>query len=174
MNCYCNNINAAIANCHQNGSLIFDRDILQEHYASLELPQSDGKWIYKVEQGKFILNNTDTDGGIEKYRLLVANCNNTNGRNLYVSGEYIVKSAHGYLPWNLFGKMYFFSALTFCYLALVLWYRMKMGRHSNNGENLIHKLILVSITIGLLDSFFELADLWLWNMTGERNVDPQA
>ena len=107
------------------------------------------------------------DVGTGKYVLVVSNCNDIIGRNLTVSGDYIWKSVHGYLPGNLFGEMYFFSALTIFYAILLAWYGIKMSIHRDEIIP-IQKWMVGTIGIGLLEVFFKAGDLWVWNVDGER------
>ncbi|KAL7542566.1 hypothetical protein ACHAXR_012384 [Thalassiosira sp. AJA248-18] len=156
----------------QEGRLIVDPDKFQGRHAFLGVPPS-GEWSRKVKSGMF---NLDDEGdelgsmssmGTGKYVLVVTNCNDIIGRNLTVSGEYVWKSAHGYLPGNLFGEMYFFSFLTICYTILIAWYGIKMSCH---GDEVIpiQKWVVGTIGIGLLEVFFKAGDLWVWNVDGER------
>mmetsp|Transcript_24166 Transcript_24166/g.50613 ORF Transcript_24166/g.50613 Transcript_24166/m.50613 type:complete len:325 (+) Transcript_24166:402-1376(+) len=97
----------------------------------------------------------------------MSNCNDLIGRNLTVSGEYFWKSSHGYLPGNLFGEMYFFSALTIFYAILLAWYGLKMSIYRDEIIP-IQKWVLTTVGIGLLEVFFKGGDLWVWNIDGER------
>ncbi len=109
----------------------------------------------------------DGDAGTGKYVLVVSNCNENIGRNLTVSGQYVWKSSHGYLPGNLFGEMYFYSTLIVVYLVLFAFYGVKMSIHGD-AIILIQKWVLTTVGIGLLEVFFKAGDLWVWNVDGDR------
>lgn len=170
----------------QEGRLIVDPDKFTGHHAFLGVPPS-GEWKRSVKFGMFDLKDGSgsgdedgdedgeggtwvsggEDGTTGKYVLVVANCNDEMGRNLTVSGDYVWKSTHGYLPGNLFGEMYFFSALTALYLVLAVWYGIKMSIHRDEVIP-IQKWMVGTILIGLLEVFFKSGDLWVWNVDGYR------
>ena len=126
---------------------------------------SSGEWKRKVQDGMFSLNNDAGASG--KYVLVMANCNDVQGRNLTVSGQYTWSSVHGYLPGNLFGEMYFFFLVFACYAALFAFYAIKM-RIYQDAIIPIQKWVLATIGIGLLEVFFKAGDLWVWNVDGDR------
>jgi len=105
----------------QEGRLIVDPDKFKGQHRFLGVPPS-GIWSRAVKFGMFDLKEEDGSG---KYVMVVANCNDVIGRNLTVTGEYVWKSAHGYLPGNLFGEMYFYFGVAICYLVLLTWYVIK-------------------------------------------------
>lgn len=148
----------------QEGRLIINHQFQGEHVV-LPVPAL-GKWEKRVTSGYFDLKKTG-DQGTGKYIMLVANCNEKKGRNLTVSGQYVWKSVHGYLPGNLFGEMHFFSLLVILYVILIAWYGLKMSIHGD-AIILIQKCILATIGIGLLEAFFKAGDLWVWNVDGDR------
>jgi len=152
----------------QQGRLIVDPDKFEGQHRFLGVP-STGDWKRSVKFGMFDLkdNGKDRGSGAGKYVLVVSNCNEISGRNLTVSGQYIWKSSHGYLPGNLFGEMYFFSFLTICYALLLAYYGLKMSIHRDEMIP-IQKWMLVTIGIGLLEVFFKAGDLWVWNVDGDR------
>jgi len=153
----------------QEGRLIVDPDKFQGQHTFLGVPPS-GEWKREVKLGMFDLNDDEDGkekGGDGKYVLVMANCNDVIGRNLTVSGEYVWKSAHGYLPGNLFGEMYFFEFLTVCYTILLAWYGIKMSIHRDEVIP-IQKWMAGTIGIGLLEVFFKAGDLWVWNIDGDR------
>lgn len=147
----------------QEGRLIVDPNKFQGEHRFLGVPP-DGKWQRSVKTGMFDLKKTKGTG---KYVMVVANCNDLIGRNVTVTGEYVYKSSHGYLPGNLFGEMYFFSALTIFYMILFAWYGLKMSLFRDEIIP-IQKWMAVTIGIGLLEVFFKAGDLWVWNVDGDR------
>lgn len=165
----CSDDAAALGLCNggpkQEGRLIVDSEKFQGQHAFLGVPPS-GHWSRNVKFGMFDLKDVG-DVGTGKYVLVVSNCNDIIGRNLTVSGDYIWKSVHGYLPGNLFGEMYFFSALTIFYAILLAWYGIKMSIHRDEIIP-IQKWMVGTIGIGLLEVFFKAGDLWVWNVDGER------
>ncbi|KAL7545558.1 hypothetical protein ACHAWF_008908 [Thalassiosira exigua] len=149
----------------QEGRLIVDKQKFTGHHSSLAVAPS-GKWKRAAKYGMFDLKEV-AEVGTGKYVLVVSNCNDEMGRNLTVSGRYVFKSAHGYLPGNLFGEMYFFSAVTILYLILFAWYAIKMSIYRDEIIP-IQQWVLVTIGIGLLEVFFKAGDLWVWNVDGDR------
>jgi hypothetical protein len=113
------------------------------HYAQLEEPTVSGKYI-----------------------LVIANCNDE-GRDVLAKGKYTFKSAHGYLPGNLFGEMYFFAFLAGTYLVVALWYGINMKVYEDAAIP-IQKWILGTIILGLLETFFRTGDYIVWNVDGTR------
>mmetsp|Transcript_2505 Transcript_2505/g.4666 ORF Transcript_2505/g.4666 Transcript_2505/m.4666 type:complete len:595 (+) Transcript_2505:162-1946(+) len=170
----CSDDAAALGLCRggpkQEGRLIVDPDKFQGQHRFLGVPRS-GDWKRSVKFGMFDLKGDGAqhgDGsGAGKYVLVVSNCNDISGRNLTVSGDYIWKSTHGYLPGNLFGEMYFFSFLTICYAILLAFYGLKMSIHRDEIIP-IQKWVIGTIGIGLLEVFFKAGDLWVWNVDGDR------
>lgn len=165
----CSDDAAALGLCRggpkQQGRLIVDPDKFKGEHRFLDVPAS-GDWKRSVKTGLFDLKKNKEEG-TGKYVLVVSNCNDVIGRNLTVSGEYVWKSSHGYLPGNLFGEMYFFSALTICYALLIAWYGVKMSIYSD-AIIPIQKWVVGTIGIGLLEVFFKAGDLWVWNVDGDR------
>ena len=163
----CSDDAAALGLCQggpkQEGRLIVDPNKFKGQHRFLGVPPS-GEWHRSVKLGRFDLKKNEGTG---KYVLIVANCNDVIGRNLTVSGQYTWMSVHGYLPGNLFGEMYFFYAMVICYLLLFAWYGCKMRVHSEE-QIPIHKWVIATIGIGLLEVFFKAGDLWVWNVDGER------
>ena len=149
----------------QDGRLIVDPNKFKGEHRFLGVPSS-GEWSRSVKEGMFDLKG-DGKEGTGKYVLVVSNCNDIIGRNVTVSGEYVWKSTHGYLPGNLFGEMYFFSAITIFYLILFAWYGLKMSMYRDEIIP-IQKWMVVTIGIGLLEVFFKGGDLWVWNVDGDR------
>ena len=147
----------------QQGRLIVDPDKFNGQHRFLGVPES-GDWERAVKFGMFDLKDKDESG---KYVLVIANCNEDIGRNLTVTGEYVWKSAHGYLPGNLFGEMYFYFVVAICYLLLLAWYFLKYHIYQDSAIP-IFKWIIATIFIGFLESFFKCGDLWVWNIDGIR------
>lgn len=141
-------------------------DKFRGYHTFLGVPPS-GDWKRKVKTGMFDLVDEMDGAGTGKYVIVVSNCNDEVGRNLTVSGEYVWKSVHGYLPGNLFGEMYFFSALTCLYAILLAWYGIRMSIHRDEVIP-IQKWMATTIGIGLLEVFFKAGDLWVWNVDGDR------
>lgn len=106
------------------------------------------------------------EGGSGKYIIVIANCN-PSGRNMTVSGQYVLKSTHGYLPGNLFGAMHFFAIVSIAYLGLLLWYGLSMRCHQD-AVIPIQQWILTTISISFLEAFFKAGDYWVWNEDGTR------
>ena len=98
---------------------------------------------------------------------MVTNCDDARGRNLTVTGDYLMRSAHGYLPGNLFKELYFYAILTICYLLLFVWYGVKMSLHREEIIQ-VQKWMIGTIAIGLCEVFFRTGDLWVWNVDGVR------
>ena len=149
----------------QEGRLIVDPNKFKGEHRFLGVPPN-GQWSRKVKSGMFDLKD-EKEKGTGKYVMVMANCNEMMGRNVTVSGRYVWKSSHGYLPGNLFGEMYFFSALTIFYMILFIWYALKMSIYRDEILP-IHKWMAVTIGIGLLEVFFKGGDLFVWNVDGDR------
>eukprot|EP00956_Cyclotella_meneghiniana_P018123 scaffold29938_cov70-Cyclotella_meneghiniana.AAC.2 len=148
----------------QEGRLIVDPSKFRGQHKFLLVPPQ-GEWRRNVQDGLFVLDNKEEPSG--KYVMVVANCNESNGRDLTVSGEYTWSSVHGYLPGNLFGEMYFFMVLFVCYLVVFTVYGCKMNTY-REAIIPIQKWMLATIGIGLLEVFFKAGDLWVWNVDGDR------
>eukprot|EP00956_Cyclotella_meneghiniana_P018938 scaffold31982_cov23-Cyclotella_meneghiniana.AAC.2 len=131
----------------QEGRLIVDPTKFRGQHKFLAVPPQ-GEWRRNVQDGLFVLDNKEESSG--KYVMVVANCNESNGRDLTVSGEYTWSSVHGYLPGNLFGEMYFFMVLFVCYLVVFTVYGCKMNTY-REAIIPIQKWMLATIGIGLLE-----------------------
>jgi hypothetical protein len=147
----------------QEGRLIVDPDKFNGQHRFLGVPPS-GIWSRAVKFGMFDLKEKDGSG---KYSLIVANCNDVIGRNLTVTGDYVWKSSHGYLPGNLFGEMYFYFVVAILYLVLLVWYAIKYNIYKDSAIP-IFKWVMATIFIGFMESFFKCGDLWVWNVDGVR------
>lgn len=156
----------------EDGRLIIDSARFDGVHRMFAVPPS-GDWNYKPPQAQFHLKTRGRKHSEQnrtkfgKYVLIISNCNDVVGRNVTVSGEYVWKSAHGYLPGNLFGEMHFFFVLTILYVILFLWYGSMMAKHSEASIP-IQKWMFCTIGVGLLEVFFKAGDLWVWNEDGVR------
>ena len=164
----CSDDAAALGLCSggpkQDGRLIVNSEKFSGQHKFLMVPSS-GEWKRKVQDGMFALKNEAGSSG--KYVLVMANCNDVQGRNLTVSGQYTWSSVHGYLPGNLFGEMYFFFVILGCYAVLFAFYAIKMKMYQE-AIIPIQKWVLATIGIGFLEIFFKAGDLWVWNVDGDR------
>ena len=143
-----------------HGRLIINSTIFDGQHRFLHIPET-GDMEPKVKFGELEVAH---DSG--KYVLVFANCDD-NGRDVLVGGSYKWESRHGYLPGEIFGEMYFFMALTFFYLLLLLWYGFSMRLHED-ATIPIQKWILGTIIMGLLETFFRSGDYLVWNEDGQR------
>jgi len=152
----------------QEGRLIIDPAKFKGQHRFLSVPRS-GNWKSSVESGTLNLKSgvEQSEEGAGKYILVVTNCNDINGRDLLVTGEYTMKSVHGYLPGNLFKEMYFYAIVTICYLLIFTWYGLKMSIHRDEIIQ-VQQWMMGTIFIGLLEVFFKMGDLWVWNVDGNR------
>ncbi len=166
----CSDDSAALGLCiggpSQYGRLIINPMTFKGQHRFLSVPPS-GAWQSSVNSGMLVLED-DKEIGTGKYIIVVANCNDIMGRNLTVSGQYVFKSSHGYLPGNLFGEMYFFTVMALFSAFLLAWYGYKMKLH-RDATIPIQKWIICTIGICLLESFCKSGDLWVWNVDGVRN-----
>lgn len=104
-----------------------------------------------------------------RYVILWANCDDENGRPIHVSGVAVIKSAHGYLPGELYGFLFFYSVLTILYVVLALVYAYAM--HVNEDSRIqIETWILITVVLGLVESLFKLGDVWVWNEDGRQET----
>jgi len=142
------------------GRLIVNADSFTGQHRFIDVPAS-GALITNLKYGK--LEEPLYSG---KYVLVVANCND-DGRDVTITGDYVWKSVHGFLPGNLFGEMYFFGFLTISYLILAGWYGVKMKMHEDSYIP-IQRWIMGTILMGLLETFFRSGDYWVWNEDGSR------
>jgi len=113
----------------------------------------------RLKYGKF--EEADRSG---RYVVIFANCND-GGREVTVKGSIVWKSAHGYLPGELFEFMYFYVAVTLIYFALMVGYGLSMNKYSEANIPL-EKWILGTIFMGLLETFFRTGALFVWNEDG--------
>ena len=144
----------------QYGRLIINQEKFQGDHRVLAIPASghverritDGRMDFATEEGRYVM--------------IISNCNDY-GRDLQVTGSYEFVSKHGYLPGELFGEMYFFAAITVIYFILFLWYGCSMQCYSESRIE-VQKWIILSIGLGLLETFFKTGDYFVWNEDGTR------
>jgi len=127
----------------------------------MKIPNS-GEFAGTIKYGKL---EEPKDSG--EYILVIANCNDKTGRDVEVTGQYTLKSKHGFLPGEFYGEMIFFAFLTILYFVLMLGYGISMKIYEDDGIP-IQKWILCSIALGLLESFFLTGDYFVWNEDGTR------
>jgi Lung seven transmembrane receptor len=99
--------------------------------------------------------------------VLFANCNEM-GRELFISGEAVWKSVHGYLPGELFGFMFFYTFVTVVYFALLVWFGLSMHAYAQQRIE-IEKWVFLAIALGLLEMIFRTGDYFVWNQAGYRS-----
>jgi len=145
----------------QAGRLIVDKATFAGEHRFVTVPP-DGDFSGNVLGGdKFTVK--DISG---KYVMVIANCDDM-GRDVNVSGTYSWVSKHGYLPGELFGEMYFFAIITVVYFLVFVWYALAM--HCNRDSTIgIQKWILWTIFLGLLETFFNAGNYFVWNEDGVR------
>jgi len=141
------------------GRLIIDEDIFQGEARSVSVP-NEGPVKKKLKNDFFEFEQTG------RYVVVFANCNEL-GREVKVEGEAIWHSAHGYLPGELFGFMYFYTLLFAVYVLLFLWYAGLMKANASSRIP-IEKWILGTISVGLMELTFLTLNYW------ERNADGRA
>jgi Lung seven transmembrane receptor len=95
------------------GRLMIDSDKFTGNHRFVTVPP-EGLMSKQIRYGKM----EETESG--SYVVLYANCNER-GREIYVTGESVWKSKHGYLPGELFGFMFFYTVLTLVYFGLLVW-----------------------------------------------------
>lgn len=144
----------------QFGRLIMDAENFAGKHRMINIP-AVGTYSNYLKYGRF--EETEQSG---KYLVVFANCNDE-GRQVIVEGKTVWKSAHGYLPGDLFGLMYFYAFLFLAYFAILIWYgiTMKMFEDANIP---IQTWIFGTIFMGTLEVFFRSGDLFVWNEDGTR------
>mmetsp|Transcript_16495 Transcript_16495/g.46059 ORF Transcript_16495/g.46059 Transcript_16495/m.46059 type:complete len:583 (-) Transcript_16495:474-2222(-) len=153
-------IDLGLCEGNQYGRLIMDAAIFEGQHRFLNIP-STGSYDNFMKYGKF-----PQKGENGKYVIAMANCNDE-GRPVLVSGKTVWMSDHGFLPGDLFGRMYFMAGVTVLYFILLLWYGISM-RVNEDDYIPIQKWILVTIAMGTLELFFRSGDLFVWNEDGTR------
>lgn len=144
----------------QYGRLIMDATKFAGKHRFKNVPAT-GEFDEKLMYGRFEQNS---ESG--KYVMVMANCNDE-GRPVKVKGHTIWKSAHGYLPADLFGLMDFYAVLTIVYFIMLLWYGITMRLHEESTIP-IQRWIFGTICLGTLELFFRTGDLVVWNEDGTR------
>jgi len=142
------------------GRLIVNATLFKGQHRFIPVPPS-GKMETSVKYGR--LEEPQETGN---YVLIIANCNDE-GRDVLASGTYSWVSRHGYLPGEMFGEMYFLLFLTCVYLAIFLWYGFSMKYYEDEIIP-IQRWILMTILMGLVETFFRTGDLFVWNEDGTR------
>lgn len=112
----------------------------------VEIPPT-GQMVDGIRYGKI---EEPTESG--RYIVVFANCNDL-GREVLVSGAAVWKSAHGYLPGELFHFFYFYVVLTLVYAGLLAGYVYSMNKYAE-ARIPIEKWIAGTIFMGLLECFF--------------------
>jgi len=118
---------------------------------------------HEMRVSNALIEESETTGN---FVMVMANCNEY-GRTVSVSGTYVWKSKGGFLPGDLFGEMYFYEMLVILYVLLLSWYGIMMYKNQDNVIP-IQKWIVITMFIGLMETFFKAGDLWVWNEDGVR------
>ena len=159
----CSDETVALGLCRNEtlGRLILDDSLFTGNHREVIIP-NEGDFTDTIKYGKM----EETESGM--YVVLFANCN-VRGREVYVEGESVWKSKHGYLPGELYGFMYFFVIITIVYLVLWALYgcSMKFNAAYQIGTE---KWIMLAISLGLMEMIFRSLDYFIWNMHGYRST----
>lgn len=158
--CSADTISAGICVQSEHGRLIVVDAKFHGERHWVSVPR-DGPMAKKLKNDVFKFEESG------RYVVVFANCNEL-GRQVTVQGEAVWKSAGGYLPGELFGFMYFYTALTVVYFLLFLWYFCLMQKHASSRIP-IEKWILATIALGLAELIFCTADYYDWNSDGVRH-----
>jgi len=144
----------------QVGRLMIDGTKFKGNHRFVTIPP-EGVMSKQIRYGKM----EETESGT--YVVIYANCNE-HGREIYVTGESVWKSKHGFLPGELFGFMYFYTFLTLMYFALLVLYGVSMYVNEESRIE-IEKWIFMAICLGLLELIFRTGDYYVWNADGYRS-----
>ena len=144
----------------QVGRLMLDPTKFKGNHRFVTVP-ADGPMSKQIRYGKMEEKESGT------YVVIYANCNE-HGRTIYVKGESVWKSKHGFLPGELYGFMFFFTAVTLLYFALLVWYGVSMYVNEESRIE-IEKWIFLAICLGLLEMIFRTGDYYVWNADGYRS-----
>jgi len=147
-------------NDNEYGRLMIDGTKFKGNHRFVEVPH-EGIMSKQIRYGKM----EETESGT--YVVIYANCNE-HGREIYVTGNSVWKSKHGYLPGELFGFMYFYTLITLMYFALLVWYGVSMYVNEESRIE-IEKWIFLAICLGLLEMIFRTGDYYVWNADGFRS-----
>ena len=142
------------------GRLIIDKDKYKGEHRSVVVP-STGPMAKSISNGLMEQSESGT------YVVLYANCNER-GREVYVTGESVWKSVHGYVPGELYGFMIFYTVITVIYFGLLIWYGISMYVNEKSRIK-IENWILFAICLGLLEMIFRTGDYFVWNADGYRS-----
>ena len=124
------------------GRLLLDDVLFTGNHREVIIP-NEGDDTESIKYGKM----EETESG--SYVVLFANCN-LRGREIYVEGEAVWKSKHGYLPGELYGFMDFYVIVTIVYF--VLWAMYGCAMKVNAAYRIeIEKWIMLAISLGLLE-----------------------
>lgn len=151
-----------------SGRLIVQHGDFGGKHKFIDLPPT-GEVPKKLKDGLFQFDNDKTDGFDDytgEYVIVFANCNE-DGRPVKVSGDTVWKSAHGYLPGELFGFMYFYAVVAGVYVALLVFYGVSM-QMNKDSRIAIEKWILITIFLGMAEMAFRTVDYMAWNSAGHR------
>ena len=144
----------------QYGRLMIDSSKFKGNHRFVTIP-AEGPVSKQIRYGKM----EEKESG--SYVVIYANCNE-HGREIWVQGESVWKSKHGYLPGELYGFMFFYTIITLLYFALLLWYGVSMYVNEESRIE-IEKWIFLSICLGLLEMIFRTGDYYVWNADGYRS-----
>ena len=134
----------ALGACEEEdyGRLMIDKEKYMGQHRFILVPD-EGPMSKQIKYGKV----EELESGT--YVVLYANCNER-GREIFVQGESVWKSEHGYLPGELYGFMYFYIFTTMLYFGLMVWFGI--GMYVNEEYRIeIEKWILFAIVLGLLE-----------------------
>jgi Lung seven transmembrane receptor len=142
------------------GQLMIDEKKFNGNHRVITIPL-EGAVSKQMKYGKMEEKESGT------YVVLFANCNER-GREMFVQGESVWKSIHGYLPGELYGFMYFYTAVAIVYFLLWVWYGFAMK--VNQAYRIeIEKWVMLAISLGLLEMIFRTGDYFVWNSDGYRS-----
>ena len=160
----CSDETIAVGLCHNDtlGRLLIDDDLFKGNHREVIIPNEGDDITEVIKYGKM----EETESGT--YVVLFANCN-IRGREIYVDGESVWKSKHGYLPGELYGFMYFYLIVTGVYIALWALYGYAMKVNAEYRIE-IEKWIMLAISLGLLEMIFRSLDYFIWNIKGYRST----
>lgn len=143
------------------GRLLLDDVLFTGNHREVTIP-NEGEVTEAIKYGKM----EETESGT--YVVLFANCN-LRGREIFVDGESVWKSKHGYLPGELYGFMCFYVVVTIVYL--ILWTMYGCAMKVNAAHRIeIEKWIMLAISLGLLEMIFRSLDYFIWNVHGYRST----
>lgn len=142
------------------GSMIVNNTLFKGSHRYVEIPPT-GQMKDGIRYGKI---EEPTKSG--RYIVILANCNDQ-GREVLVTGSTVWKSAHGYLPGELFGFMHFYIFVTIAYFILMGTYGYSMKVYEESRIPL-EKWIFGTIVLGLLETCFRTLAFLVWNEDGTQ------